>query len=63
MEPINPNKPSTGLFILMSAVYFGAYFGLKYGVLGGELPWMYNLILILVCLGLALLLHRRGQKS
>jgi hypothetical protein len=63
MEPINPNKPSAGLFVLMTAVYFGAYFGLKYGVLGGELPWMFNLMLILACLGLAFLLHRRGQKS
>lgn len=59
MEPIRKDKPSAGLFIIMTLVYFGAYFGLKYGVMGGELPWLYNLGLIVLCLGLALLLRNR----
>ncbi len=44
----------------MTAVYFGSYFGLKYGVFGGALPWFYNLALIVACLGLALWLRKRG---
>lgn len=50
MEPIDKNKPSLGLFLLMSVVYFGAYFGLQYGVFGGTLPWYWNAALILGCL-------------
>ena len=46
----------------MTAVYFGAYFGLKYGVFGGALPWYYNVALIAVCLLLALALHRRQTR-
>ena len=62
MEPIRKDKPSPGLFLLMTAVYFGAYFGLKYGVFGGALPWYYNVALIAVCLLLALALHRRQTR-
>ncbi|MBC6993088.1 hypothetical protein QWY85_14660 [Neolewinella lacunae] len=43
----------------MSATYFGAYFGLKYGVFGGSLPWYLNALLILSCLLLAFALRRR----
>jgi hypothetical protein len=59
MEPIRKDKPSLGLFIIMTMVYFGAYFGLKYGLMGGNLPWFYNLGLIVLCLGIALLLRDR----
>jgi len=59
MEPTRTDKPSPALFLLMTAVYFGAYFGLKYGVFGGELPWYLNVALIAVCLLLALLLRKR----
>ena len=59
MEPLEKDKPGTGLFLLMTAVYFGSYFGLKYGVFGGALPWYYNLALILACLTLALALRKR----
>ena len=62
MEPIRKDKPSPGLFLLMTAVYFGAYFGLKYGVFGGALPWYYNVALIAACLLLALTLHRRQTR-
>ena len=61
MEPIKQDKPSLGLFLLMTAVYFASYFGLKYGVFGGNLPWYLNLILIGACLGLALWLRNRGR--
>ncbi|NJB87632.1 hypothetical protein GGR26_003416 [Lewinella marina] len=59
MEPIRKDKPGLGLFLLMSLVYFGSYFGLKYGVFGGNMPWYYNVVLIVVCLGLALGLRGR----
>ncbi len=59
MEPLEKEKPSPALFLLMTAVYFGSYFGLKYGVFGGSMPWYLNLILIGACLGLALWLRRR----
>ena len=61
MEPIKQEKPSPQLFLLMTLVYFASYFGLKYGVFGGMMPWYYNLILILACLGLALWLRGRGK--
>ncbi len=61
MEPIQPNKPSVGLFFLMTAIYFATYFGLKYGVFGGELPVLLNIGLIVVCLGLVFLVKRRAQ--
>ncbi len=63
MEPIKQDKPSVGVFILMTAVYFGVYFGLKYGVFGGALPWYYNVALILACLLLALTLRKRLQRE
>ena len=64
MPPARPGRPSPKLFILMTLVYFGAYFGLKYGLFGGTLPWYYNLALILACLGLALTLRSRfGEKQ
>lgn len=63
MEPIKQDKPSLGLFILMTAVYFGAFFGLKYGVFGGVLPWYFNLALILTCLLLALALRKYFQQE
>ncbi len=61
MEPIQPNKPSLGLFLLMTVIYFASYFGLKYGVLGGELPMLLNAGLIAVCLGLVFLVRRRAR--
>lgn len=61
MEPTRTDKPSLGLFLLMTAVYFGAYFGLKYGVFGGALPWYFNIALILSCLLLALALRKKFQ--
>lgn len=63
MEPIRKDKPGIGLFLLMTAVYFGSYFGLKYGVFGGALPWYYNVALILACLGLAFALRGRFQRG
>lgn len=63
MEPIKKNKPSLGLFLLMTTVYFGAYFGLKYGLFGGRLPWGYNIGLIIGCLLLALALNRGGREN
>lgn len=62
MEPIREDRPSAGLFLLMTALYFGLYFGLKYGVFGGVLPWYYNLGLIVGCLALALFVNRRGTR-
>ena len=59
MQPTPARKPGPGLFLLMTTVYFGAYFGLKYGVFGGALPWYYNLLLIAGCLGGAVLLRDR----
>lgn len=56
------DKPSPLLFLLMSAVYFGSYFGLKYGVFGGSVPWYANVGLIGGCLLLALGLHRRFSE-
>jgi len=41
MEPIEKDKPSPKLFILMTVVYFGSYFGLKYGVFAGAMPWYF----------------------
>ena len=61
MEPIRKDKPSPTVFLLMTVVYFASYFGLKYGVFGGALPWMYNLLLIGACLAIALFL--RGKLS
>ena len=61
MEPIQPNKPSLGLFLLMTAVYFAAYFGLKYWVFGGQIPVLLNVGLIVACLGLVFLIKRRAQ--
>ncbi len=43
----------------MTAAYFGAYFGLKYGVFNGEMPWYYNAALIVTCLLLALALKNK----
>ena len=57
MEPIRKDKPSPAVFLLMTAVYFASYFGLKYGVFGGVLPWGYNLLLIGGCLAIALFLR------
>lgn len=59
MEPLRNDKPSPWLFLVMSATYFGAYFGLKYGVFGGDLPWYLNVLLILSCLLLAFALRKR----
>ena len=59
MQPSRPDKPGPALFVLMTLTYFGAYFGLKYGIFSGTLPWYYNLLLIAGCLGLALLLRGR----
>jgi len=61
MEPTKASKPSPALFLLMTAVYFGAYFGLKYGVFGGVLPWYFNVALIVCCLLLALALRKKFQ--
>lgn len=62
MEPIQQEKPSPKLFLLMTVVYFGTFFGLKYGVFGGNMPWYYNLLLIFLCLGLMIGLKNR-QKT
>lgn len=62
MEPIKNDKPSVGLFVLMTLAYFGAYFGLKYGVFGGEMPWYFNIALIAACMLLALFLRNKGQE-
>lgn len=43
----------------MTAVYFGGYFGLKYGVFSGQMPWYYNAVLIGTCLLLAIVLKNR----
>ena len=56
-------RPSRGLFLTMSFVYFGCYFGLKYGVLGGELPWYYNLALIGACLAVVFAIKRNRQNE
>ncbi|MFT7120272.1 MAG: hypothetical protein ACJAZ9_000442 [Neolewinella sp.] len=61
MEPLDKEKPSIGLFFLMTLAYFGAFFGLKYGVFGGNIPWYYNLGLILACLILAMALRNRSR--
>ena len=61
MEPIRKDKPSPTVFLLMTVVYFASYFGLKYGMFGGALPWTYNLLLIGACLAIALFL--RGRLS
>ncbi|CAH0999648.1 hypothetical protein LEM8419_00948 [Neolewinella maritima] len=63
MEPIRKDKPSPTLFLLMTVVYFASYFGLKYGVFGGALPWGYNLLLIAACLGIAFFLRGRLGKQ
>ena len=62
MEPIEKEKPSPLLFLGMTAVYFGTYFGLKYGVFGGVMPWYYNLALILACFVLMMALRQRGKS-
>lgn len=59
MEEAKRDRPSIGLFLLMTAVYFGSYFGLKYGLFGGQMPWYYNVALIVACLLLAMVLKRR----
>ncbi|MBB4078569.1 hypothetical protein GGR28_001182 [Lewinella aquimaris] len=63
MEPLRKDKPGLGLFLLMTAVYFASYFGLKYGVFGGEMPVLLNILLIVVCLGLAFFVQRRGKRA
>ncbi|OAV42737.1 hypothetical protein [Lewinella sp. 4G2] len=63
MEPIKENKPSAKTFVAMSLVYFGLYFGLKYGVFGGDLPWYFNAALIGVCLVAALYLRNRASST
>lgn len=63
MEPIEKSKPSLKLFLLMSLVYFGTFFGLKYGVFGGQIPWYYNLALILVCLILMMALKNKFKTE
>lgn len=62
MEPTETKKPSIWLFLLMTAVYFGGYFGLKYGVFGGAMPWYFNVALIVACLLLAVTLKNRFQS-
>lgn len=62
MEPLEKEKPSPKLFILMTLVYFGTYFGLKYGVFDGAIPWYFNLALIFACLILMLALRQREKK-
>ena len=63
MEPIQKEKPSPKLFFLMTIVYFGTFFGLKYGVFGGNMPWYYNLLLIFLCLGLMIALKNRPETK
>lgn len=61
MEPIEKDKPSLTLFLLMTVVYFAAYFGLKYGLFGGQLPVLLNLGLIAACLALAFFVRARAK--
>ena len=61
MEPIRPDKPSTRVFLLMTAVYFAAYFGLKYGVFAGTPPVWLNIVLIGVCLALAFFVRSKAR--
>ena len=63
MEPLRNDKPSIGLFLVMTLVFFGAYFGLKYGVFGGRLPWYYNVALIASCLLFVLFLRNKSGRA
>ena len=62
MEPIRKDKPSLGLFIVMTALYFGTYFGLKHLVFGGSMPPLLNLLLIAACVGGVFLFKRTMDK-
>ena len=61
MQPIDDNKPGIGLFLLMTGLYFATYFGLKYGVFGGELPILLNVALIGACLALVFFVRGRAR--
>lgn len=56
MEPIEKDKPSSFLFLLMTATYFVTYFGLRFGLnrllAGSGMSWegYYSGVLILVSL-------------
>ena len=63
MEPIRKDKPSPAVFFLMTATFFAAYFGLKYGVLGPATPWYVQALLIFVALGLVLAVHRHFTRK
>ena len=63
MEPIRKDKPSPLLFLGMTALYLGAFFGIKYGVFGGRMPWYANLALIALALLAALRLRSRFARA
>lgn len=56
MEPIEKEKPSLGLFLIMTVVYFISYFGLRFGLnyllvrTGGTWEGYYSIVLILFSL-------------
>jgi hypothetical protein len=58
MEPIRQDKPGIGTFLLMTLIFFAVYFGSKYGIFGGQIGVLWNVLLIAVSLGLALLVRR-----
>lgn len=64
MEPISKDKPSLPLFLLMTVVFFGAYFGIKYGLINAAMPWYLQATLIAACLLLVFFIYRRfaGKK-
>ena len=64
MDPLSKEKPSPSLFLLMTVVFFGAYFGIKYGLVGAGMPWYLQAALIMACLLLVFFIYRRftGKK-
>ena len=63
MEPLSNNKPSTGLFLLMTLVFFGAYFGIKYGLVGAGMPWYLQAALIIACLLLVFFIYQKATAK
>ncbi|TXF86017.1 hypothetical protein FUA23_19980 [Neolewinella aurantiaca] len=50
MEPIRKDRPTPAVFAIMTLVSLGSYFGIKYGVMGGEMKPLTNGLLILVAM-------------
>lgn len=63
MDPISKEKPSPALFLLMTVVFFGAYFGIKYGLVGAGMPWYFQAALIIACLLLVFYIYQRFTKK